>query len=497
MAKGDPILNEVALKGDLPAGGNKVTGLGAPTGAGDAARKDEVDGCEKTVNKGAANGYASLDASQKVVEDPATAFIKPDGSVAFTGDQAMGGKKLTGLGVPTVSGDAARKDEVDTKANEADVIKKDGSVAFTGDQAMGAHKITGLGMPGATGEAARLDEIFALLEAGKGDPYLVNAIRGLTDPYLLDLLSFESSAPYTEQGEGTPTFNYKGTSVELKTSGADSDQAWLYKTDIYTDYVYQERKLIFEVAILNLDSVANQVAWLILSSDHTALPGGNMDLFGFQLENNALKGVVQNGLTAHTTDLATTLTAGAQVIRLKAILYYGEKCEFYVNDELKGTEETINALPDQDSNLYFQAIVEAEEAAAKGMEIGRALLYSPRSYWLSKDLVAEASPAACGMLKIRNPERTNDIIVDEVLIDITTGSTGAATADIGVGTSASDDTLLDGIDLQTVQVHNNVDDKGANGRKAQRVAGFYYVVGTASADTTGLVGKAHVHYRLA
>ena len=40
--------------------------------------------------------------------------IKKDGSVAFTGDQAMGGNKLTGLGTPVAGGDAATKDHVDS-----------------------------------------------------------------------------------------------------------------------------------------------------------------------------------------------------------------------------------------------------------------------------------------------------------------------------------------------------------------------------------------------
>ena len=37
--------------------------------------------------------------------------------------------------------------------DDADVIKKDGSVAFTGDQAMGTHKLTGVKAPTAEGDA--------------------------------------------------------------------------------------------------------------------------------------------------------------------------------------------------------------------------------------------------------------------------------------------------------------------------------------------------------
>lgn len=42
-------------------------------------------------------------------------FVKKDGSVAFTGDQSMGNNKLTTLGTPTNTGDAATKGYVDTQ----------------------------------------------------------------------------------------------------------------------------------------------------------------------------------------------------------------------------------------------------------------------------------------------------------------------------------------------------------------------------------------------
>ena len=197
MALGDPVLNGVALLDDLPAGGKKITGLAAGAIAGDSARYDELNtldglainkdgsvaftadqpmGTKKltglgapTVNGdalrfdqlGAASGIATLDAGSKVVQDPATAFIKKDGSVAFTGDQDMGTKKLTGLGAPTVANDALRYGVAEitdaeiavgaaitfaklegVPALDNIVIKKDGSVAFTAAQSMGGFMIT-------------------------------------------------------------------------------------------------------------------------------------------------------------------------------------------------------------------------------------------------------------------------------------------------------------------------------------------------------------------
>jgi hypothetical protein len=51
--------------------------------------------------------------------------------------------------------------QISSKANDSDVIKKDGSVAFTGNQAMGGNKLTGLGAPSANGDALRYDMLGA------------------------------------------------------------------------------------------------------------------------------------------------------------------------------------------------------------------------------------------------------------------------------------------------------------------------------------------------
>jgi len=117
------------LTGDQAMGGNKLTGLGAPTQSGDAARKDEFDAAEKTVNKGAASGYMALDGGQRGAQSPklhgaahksgGPDVVKlnelgaPDGAVAFNAQQAKG------LAAPTEAGDAARKDEFDAAEKTA------------------------------------------------------------------------------------------------------------------------------------------------------------------------------------------------------------------------------------------------------------------------------------------------------------------------------------------------------------------------------------------
>ena len=63
--------------------------------------------------------------------------------------------KLKIYGTDGVLQDFDPVDEAVVTALDAAVIKKDGSVAFTGDQAMGTHKITGLKDPAAAGDALR------------------------------------------------------------------------------------------------------------------------------------------------------------------------------------------------------------------------------------------------------------------------------------------------------------------------------------------------------
>ena len=46
-----------------------------------------------------------------------------------------------------------------TPANDANVIKKDGSIAFTGVQSMGGNRITNLGTPTVSSDAARLTDV--------------------------------------------------------------------------------------------------------------------------------------------------------------------------------------------------------------------------------------------------------------------------------------------------------------------------------------------------
>lgn len=105
-----------------------------------------------------------------------------------------------------------------------------------------------------------------------------------------------------------------------------------------------------------------------------------------------------------------------------------------------------------------------------------------------------------GMLAWQNPE-SSDIIVERVIIDVTTEATGAANIDVGTdgdGTGTSDN-LIDGADIGSAAVVlDNIDDQGTNGKSKQRLDAnggtTDYITATASADPAGFVGVAYIQY---
>jgi len=116
-------------------------------------------------------------------------------------------------------------------------------------------------------------------------------------------------------------------------------------------------------------------------------------------------------------------------------------------------------------------------------------------------LSAEATPSNGGMFSWQNPESV--AVFAALILDVTAEATGAATADCGKAGSAtsSADTLLDAKDVGTASgtfSSLESDDVGTNGKAFQRIDAKDgtndYVTGTASADSSGLVGSAYIVY---
>jgi hypothetical protein len=110
-----------------------------------------------------------------------------------------------------------------------------------------------------------------------------------------------------------------------------------------------------------------------------------------------------------------------------------------------------------------------------------------------------AGTAAGGVLSWANPAGAS-IIVHNIAIDITTGSSVASTIDVGVAANGAtlSDTLIDGVSGATAGVFNSATNAGTNGRMSRKVASTEFVTASqASGTVTGLAGSAYITWSLA
>lgn len=109
--------------------------------------------------------------------------------------------------------------------------------------------------------------------------------------------------------------------------------------------------------------------------------------------------------------------------------------------------------------------------------------------------LSAAADTAGAILAWANPEGV--AIIAEILVDVTTATSGACTADFGVAADATtlNDTLIDGVSLNATGVKNGVKNAGTNGVMYVRVGPTQYITGsTASGAVAGLVGNAYIRY---
>jgi hypothetical protein len=121
-------LSSNTLGSDLAAGGFTVSGLATPSANSDAATKGYVDtqvsnlvdsapGTLDTLNELAAALGDDPNFATTITNSIATKLSLSGGTM--TGAIAMGSNKITGLGTPTASTDAATKDYIDTQTTSA------------------------------------------------------------------------------------------------------------------------------------------------------------------------------------------------------------------------------------------------------------------------------------------------------------------------------------------------------------------------------------------
>lgn len=104
--------------------------------------------------------------------------------------------------------------------------------------------------------------------------------------------------------------------------------------------------------------------------------------------------------------------------------------------------------------------------------------------------------SAGGVLALANPEG-EDLYLTDLILDVTTQSTGASTVDAGIaanGTTSADN-LIDGKSLATAGAFTNHTDGGSNGKAGQKWgASQYLTISQASGAVAGLEGYAIVKY---
>ena len=101
----------------------------------------------------------------------------------------------------------------------------------------------------------------------------------------------------------------------------------------------------------------------------------------------------------------------------------------------------------------------------------------------------------------QNPESTA-ILVHRVLINLTAaGGTGSSVINVGTGATATtaSDNLIDGPDINTTNLFDNITDKGSNGKSKQKMDAMGgttdYVTGQILvANAASLAGKYYIFY---
>lgn len=115
----------------------------------------------------------------------------------------------------------------------------------------------------------------------------------------------------------------------------------------------------------------------------------------------------------------------------------------------------------------------------------------------AKKFALAAVTGGGGCAAIANPEGV-DLIITDLILDITTKATAACTLDAGVasGATTSADNLIDGVDANAaVVVANNVKHAGTNGLGCKKWgASEYLTVSEKTGAIAGLVGNGYVKY---
>lgn len=129
--------------------------------------------------------------------------------------------------------------------------------------------------------------------------------------------------------------------------------------------------------------------------------------------------------------------------------------------------------------------------SSKSNGVGRDDMSKYAGFWIRGSLATVRT--AGGMFAIQNTYGST-LIVDRVLVLITTGQ--SATVDIGTadGATTSSNNLLHELDVTNAGAYDNIEDQGTNGKTRQKWSASGWITGSEQGgNITGLAGTYAIH----
>ena len=131
--------------------------------------------------------------------------------------------------------------------------------------------------------------------------------------------------------------------------------------------------------------------------------------------------------------------------------------------------------------------------SSKANGVGRDDMSKYAGFWIKGAL--SATRTAGGLFNAENTYGS-DLIIDRVIISVTSASSGASSASVGIAANATtaSDTLLDDFDSGGQGIYDNIDNKGTNGKTKAKWGTGQFVTGSESTgNITGIVGTYAIH----
>ena len=173
---------------------------------------------------------------------------------------------------------------------------------------------------------------------------------------------------------------------------------------------------------------------------------------------------------------------------------------FIAKDKIVRTGDDLNLSTLVNLQADATPLAALADTAITTTQTGAAMLSTNRLVKVARVQLAQVNTGG-GVFSWANPE-TSAILIDRVVVDVTTKATAACSIDIGTtatdGTTSSDN-LIDGLDVNNAAgVFDNITDKGGNGKSRQKLASGKWVTASVSGGgaSAGLVGFAYIHYVL-